>query len=255
MSNQTGDSSNIKVSFKIDTKIAAIVLLITNLITLMFWKPWQGSAELSSLSSKGEATLKVEPDQFEFYVNYNEDADDTEKALEKITSKSQSVIEGLKSLGLKDEQIETNLSTYDDLYYIEKSDDKTVGNLSITITIDDKDLAQKVQDYLITTSPDGSVSPYPSLSQEKQKQLTDEARSAAIDNARKNAEQTAEKLGVKIDKVTSYSEEEDSFGIPYALDARSEASSDSLSISAPSIDIMSGLEEFTYRVNVIYSVK
>jgi len=49
------------------------------------------------------------------------------------------------------------------------------GNKIINRKITDikKDLAQKVQDYLLTTNPKGSVTPYPSFSTAKQKELSE----------------------------------------------------------------------------------
>ncbi len=76
----------------------------------------------------------------------------------------------------------------------------------MTITVQSKDTAQKVSDYLLSTAPLGSVSPQPGFSDAKRKELQSRARDEAIKDARSKAEQNARNTGTRLDKVKEVSD-------------------------------------------------
>jgi uncharacterized protein YggE len=108
-------------------------------------------------------------------------------------------------------------------------------------------MAQKVQDYLLTTSPSGTISPYSAFSTEKRKELESQARDEATIDAREKAEQSAENLGFKLGKVKSI-EDQSGFGgvIPLDTPATMEDSARS------SLSVQPGENEITYTVRVVY---
>lgn len=81
---------------------------------------------------------------------------------------------------------------------VSQDNGQTTYELDLTVTIDSATLAQKVQNYLVTTSPTGNVSPSVNFSTTMQNSLENKARGEAESNARANAEQSAKNLGFKI---------------------------------------------------------
>lgn len=221
---------------------------------LLFWKPWDLAVNENTrkVSVTGSATVEAEPDQYQFNPTYTRDT------TEKISQLNDQIITTLKNLGVKDSEIKNNASRYgsQEIYYLvapEKGEEKSTLNL--TITVDNKKLAQKVQDYLVTTNPSGSITPYASFSTSMLKKLQNEARGDAIKDARKKADQTASELGVKIGKVISVSEGSDGecgYGaICYAADT---GVSSSKGAAEDSISVQPGTDEYTYSFTVVFAL-
>ena len=154
------------VNVALDLRIVVISLLIIMLGMLMSWRPWSASNSTDrSITVTGNATLKSAPDEYVFYPTYEFKDTDKDAALAQLTKQSDEVVAKLKELGVTDSNIKTNSSGYDKpLYYTEPSTDDVTYSLQLDVTVSDKDLAQKVQDYLVTTTPTGSVSPQSTLS-------------------------------------------------------------------------------------------
>ena len=131
-------------------------------------------------------------------------------------------------------------------------DDDTIYNLNLTITVSDKDLAQKVQDYLLTTGPSGQVTPQPGFSESKRKELEDKARDEATKDARSKAEQIAKNTGAKLGKVQSI-QDGGNLGqpVPLIYEDKSVSSSD----SKQSLQIQPGENELRYTVSVSYYLR
>ena len=123
----------------------------------------------------------------------------------------------------------------------------------MTIKIDNRDLAQKVQDYLITTSPTGAVSPQAGFSEAKRKTLETKARDQATKDARSKADQSAKNLGFKIGKVKTVTDSS-GFGGPivYGLAEGSNAGVDS---SNTKLAVQPGENDLQYSVTVTYYVR
>jgi uncharacterized protein YggE len=120
----------------------------------------------------------------------------------------------------------------------------------MTLAVEDKELAQKVQDYLVSSGSIGQVTPMTGFTQETRKILKDEATTLAVEDAKKRAEQTANNLGVKVVKVIKINETDDNYDI-YPI-----ASYDSTTIQeGSSLPINAGESEFPYSVNVVFEIR
>lgn len=227
------------------------------LSVLMFWQPWDQAvtANTRKITVTGTATVEAEPNQFQFSPRYTKDSTD------EITKLNDQIVATLKNIGVEDSQIKNNASRYGSTrayYIVETEDGKDETTLSLTITVDSKDLAQKVQDYLITTNPSGSITPYASFSTTKEKELQDKARGNAIKDARKKAQQTADGLGVKIGKVITVSEGSSGGGCgygsicPVALDS---VASNEVGETKASITVQPGTDEYTYSFTVVFALE
>lgn len=231
----------------------------------MTWQPWHSSTAQNSdrtISVTGESILQSEPDQFNFNPNYEFKDANRDAALASLSSKNTELVAKLKALGVADSGIKTNASDYGrgGVYYSGDSMSKDANvsyTLQLTITIQNKDLAQKVQDYLTTTSPSGSITPYNSFSDSKRKQLESQARDAATKDARAKAEQSARNLGFTLGNVKSVSDGS-GFGIAEPAVGKAMSATDSVSSVppvAPSITVQPGQDPLSYSVTVEYYLK
>jgi uncharacterized protein YggE len=225
-------------------KVSAIILLLTVLGLLAFTQPWNRVADNPrTIEITGEATIKRAPDSFVFNPTYEA------KSQEAINQKTTEVVAAVKALGLGDAGIQTSISSYDNYDMNGPTGEKNYTNY-LTLSVEDKELAQKIQDYLVTSGATGQISPSVSFKRDTQRQLKDEATTLAIEDARRRAEQTAQNLGVKLGKVIKINEPTDDYGVyPIAsYDASLKAEGSGLPINA-------GESEFTYSVNVVFEIR
>jgi uncharacterized protein YggE len=240
-------------SIQIDFRVVAAILLIVILAMFAVWRPWEGGGEDRTVSVTGQASLKAAPDEFVFYPTYEFKNADKQAALAAVTKKSGEVVAAVKNLGVADSGIKTNSDGYDTPLYKEDRNTPTYM-LRITINVGNKELAQKVQDYLITTSPSGAVSPQATFSDAKRKELESKARDEATKDARSKAEQSAKNLGFGLGNVKTVS---DGTGFGVGVMPAGRATMDAMA-TAPAIQqltLQPGENELTYSVSVTYYVR
>lgn len=240
------------LSLRVDYRILVIVLLVVIAAMLAVWKPWNAgvSAKDRTITVSGDASLQAEPDEFIFSPSYHYTNSDKTAALKQISDKSDEIVAQLKKLGVGSSKIETNASSWAYPVY-DGSDGTPSYNLNITVTVDDKILAQKVEDYLLTTSPTGQLTPQASFSDGKQKSLQSTARDEATKEARAKAEQSAKNLGFHLGAVKSVDDGSGFGGIIRPL-ATGEALDSAK--SSPSITIQPGENNLDYSVTVTYYI-
>lgn len=252
--------------FKPNYKVVSFVLLLVVVGMLAAWRPWSAGADANARTVEvtGDSTQVSAADKFEFYPSYQFTNTDQDAALKALSAKSDAVVAELKKLGVPGNKIKTTANghtTYE--YGSSKPSDASYSMpvapdgqdntylLQIVVTADSLELAQKVQDYLITTKPSGSITPVASFSDARRKQLEDAARSEAAKDARKKAEQMAKDLGFRLGKVKSVKDGSGFGSIPY-LEARD---------TQADVQTSGGLEvnpgEYTlpYQVTVTYYVR
>lgn len=257
-----------KLNMSLDLRVVVILLLVVIAGMLFVWKPWSeaatSAADSRTIKVTGEASLKAEPDEYVFSPMYTvqNSTSDQAAALEELSKKSQTIVDGLKALGIKDSQIKTNADGYNrgELLPINPTDPAApkptaTYSLRLTITVTEREQAQKVQNYLNTTTPTGPVTPYANFSATKRKQLEDQARDAATKDARRKADQSANNLGFELGKVKSVSDGSGFGAIPFA--ERGIASDTAVTtVPAPAeLSVQPGENELSYSVSVEYFVK
>jgi uncharacterized protein YggE len=231
--------------------ITLLLLLVAIAIIgglLYVCKPWQQnvSADQRTITVAGEAKVVAEPDEYVFRPHYVSKAADQQTALQTSTAKINEVVSKLKGLGVPSNKIKTNSYGYESYY---DSSNQTYSAY-IEATIGNKQLAQKVQDYLLTTSPQGAVTPQANFSDAKKRHLQDEGRDKATKDARAKAEQSAKNLDFKLGKVKTF-EDNTSAG----LDDPVTMGANSATVSEDSLSIQAGEDSLTYRVKVTYYLK
>lgn len=264
---------------KVDYRVVSVVLLLVILLLILLWHPWAKtlSANSRTVQVTGESTVKSEPDEFVFYPSYKSANTDSQASLAELSKKSDEIVAKLKSLGVRESNIKTNASSNDGKYMVTMTypnPEESSNVLQLTVTIDNRGLAQKVQDYLVTTGPTGSVSPSSTFSTAKQKQLQNQARDEATKDAKAKAEQTAKNLGFKLGAVKTV---EDQAGfdrmmpVPMSTNMESGAvavssvgatagSAGTIAVSPDAVKtarfpVLPGQDQVTYSVKVTYFVK
>ena len=242
-----------KLQVTVDYRIISLMLLAAIILMLLMWKPWASTKTTDrTVQVTGQATISARPDQFVFYPTYEFTNTNKQAALDALTAKSADIVAGLKKLGVADKDIKTNANG-SNWYYPVYSDGKSTYSLSLTVTVNSDSLAQKVQDYLISTTPSGSVSPQAGFSDKKRKEIEDQGRDQASKDARKKAEQSAKNLGFRLTAVKSVNDGTGFGGYPVPLyDGKSAMATDSVS---PSLILQPGQNDLAYTVTVTYYIK
>ncbi len=185
------------------------ILLLAVIAAMTFaWKPWTKPTAARTITVQGEATITAVPDKYDFQPTFA-GAD-----LKAVTATGNEAVARLKKLGVKDTDIKTAISSAgtmnpDPAYESPLMYPRPTSNTStytITLTVRDKTLAQKVSDYLATTPATGQVTPSASFNKDTAAKLDLDARSKASDNAKSKATVTAKQLGAHLGKVITISD-------------------------------------------------
>lgn len=249
---QGENKKNLNIS--LDFRLISLILLAVIAAMLLLWKPWQEQpgANDRTVQVTGDAKISAEPDEFVFYPTYSFKNSDQSAALAELNKKSDEIVSELNKLGVADNKIKTNSDGYErGLYMPDKTDGSTTYTLTLTVTVDDKELAQKVQNYIVSTNPMGAVSPQASFSEKKRKELENQARDTASKDARRKAEQSAKNLGYDLGRVKSVSDGS-GFGPIQPLMSRGAAADSS---AASELSLQPGENDLNYSVTVTYYIK
>jgi uncharacterized protein YggE len=246
-----------KLNIALDYRIIIIVLLIVIGAMLWLWKPWQSEPQTDrTISVTGQTTIKAEPDEFVFSPTYQFKNADKKAALQELSKKSDEITAKLKEIGVSDNHIKSNTGGYQDYYYYTNTNNTYTYNLSFTITADSKEQAQKVQDYLVTTESEGTISPNANFSDSKKKQLEDQARDQATKDARAKADQSAQNLGFKIVSVKSVNDGNNNLDniYPRLFNGVSDLSQGTNSAESK-LQVQPGENDLNYSVRVVYYIR
>jgi uncharacterized protein len=244
-----------KLNLSLDLRIVSGVLLAIIVVMLALWMPWESSEKSDEvIKVTGETVLKAEPDQFVFYPSYPFKSKDKADASSQATAKGNEISAKLKELGVSDSDIKLAVDGYMGRPFPDNGVDEYTYTAQLTITVDNREKAQEIQDYLTTTQPQGSVTPQATFSEEKRIELEAQARDQATQDARNKADQSAKNLGFKLGRVKSV---EDGTGFndggPITLEGRGTAvAMDSASSKLP---VQPGENEIRYSVTVTYFVR
>lgn len=246
-----------KFSLSLDYRLIIAVLLAIIVALVILWKPWvtkSSHAEDRTVSVSGDATIKAEPDEYVFSPSYQFKNTDKSAALDALTKKSAELVGKLKGLGVPDSNIKSGSSGYDYYpYYYDAGSRTNTYTLQLTITANNREQAQKVQDYLVGTEPTGAVSPSVTFSEAKRKDLESQARDKATKEARAKADQSAKNLGFKVGAVKSVNDGA-GFGA-YPLYDKATPNNVSGDTAISQLSVQPGENELRYSVTVVYYLR
>lgn len=232
------------------------LLLLLAILGLLLWsKPWDASSTnetARTIRVSGEATLEATPDEFVFYPYFEEKGSDQDALKATLTKQANDAVEAIKALGVAEDKIALDASSYDRWYW--EKDEQGVLTASLTVTVDNKDKAQEVQDYLLNTSAKGQLTPQGVFSKAKQKELDAQAIKEASADARSKAEAQATLFDAKLGKVVTVEQGYDSV-FPVAYNGRGIAEDVALEASSSFLPVLPGQDEYTQTVSVTYELK
>ncbi len=246
-------------SMSVDLRLLVGVLLVVIVAMLFVWKPWSTQANTGqTITVNGSATLTAAPDQYVFNPQYEFKNADKAVALAALNTKSNELVAKLKSLGVADKNIKSNSSGYDNSTYYDETNKTFMYTLNLTVTVSDAKLTQKVEDYLVTTSPSGQVSPTADFSTARRKQLESQARDQATKEARTKADQSAKNLGFHVGKVKTVTDSGfgggGGGGCGGGICMLQGATKDSVA-SAPNLKVQPGQNNLDYSITVVYYLR
>lgn len=247
------------ITIKLNLWVICAVLVITNLLTIVMWQPWtNGSRASRTITVTGTTTIESAPDKFVFTPYYQKQGTNKIAINKELSDLAKTITDNLISLGVDESAIKSEVSSYDYEIYKSGSGEETSANLNLTINVRDKTLAQKVQDYITTTSPSGSITPQVSFSDSKQRILESSARTAALKDAKTKAVASAKQLDANLGKAVSVSDLNSSGVTPlpwlYGTDDKA-VSPSSIESTGSSYRILTGMNEYTFSVEVTYELK
>ncbi len=252
-----------KLPLSISPRWIILILLAIIIVVLLLWKPWNQApgANTRTVSFTGNATVKATPDEFTFYPSYDFTNADKQAGLSAVTAKSNELVAKLKSIGVPDAKIQTSINSSQDSSkrpqaypQMLQSDGDFSFTLQLNVVATSRAIAQKVQDYLVTTTPTGTVTPYPTFSETLRKKLETQAAYDAGKDARSKAEQSAKNIGYKLRAVKSVEEGNGFTGGVQPL----KSSGDSYgtdAVPAPELGVQPGENSLDYSVTVVYYIK
>lgn len=245
---------NKSIKISVDLKLIAIILAAVIIAMLAVWMPWEARGETRKITVAGHARINAQPDFYHFTPMYQRQNVNRDKAIAELNEHVKTVTEKLKELGVEDQHIELQTSAYDQPYPQPepraKVEDAVTAHLTIKAT--NKELAEKVQNYLLTTSPQGTITPSTTFSDEKRDKLEDEARDKAIADAKVQAERTARQLNAKLGKVLDIKDTVAGGIVPYGREA---IALDNAVSSSPGLPIFPGEQEISFSVEAVFEIK
>lgn len=249
-------AKNNSMTFSLNLRWLSIFLIGVIVVMLFIWRPWTPNPDAKNriVTVTGETTVTAVPDEYVFQPGYQFKNADKAAALSEVTKKSDEVIKKLKSLGVADNKIKSDAGGYEYSYYYDSDSKQSTYSLRLTVTVDSKAMAQKVQDYLVSTSPTGTVSPQASFSTKLRKDLENKARDDAAKDARAKAERTAQNLGFSLGKVKTISDVSGVNSPIFYGDLGATSLSAGDSVKSPSLSVQPGENELPYSITVVYYV-
>lgn len=238
-------------------KIVQFSLLVSIFGLLLWSAPWSESTSTlnRTITVTGESTVTAAPDEFTFYPYFQESGTDKEALKKNLTTKANDAVEKLKELGVSEDKITLDASSYDYWYYNEGQ--KGNLNIRLEIVVADKEVAQKVQDYLLTIDVKGQLSPQATFSKTLQKKLDAQAIEEASNDARSKAETQANLFNAKLGKVITINQGSDSIFYSYGQSGGLElaAVTDGDDTANSSLPVLPGENEYTQTISVVYELR
>lgn len=209
------------------------------------------------ISVQGEGSISVRPDIATFSLSVVSEGKTVKTATADNSQKMKDVIDAIKELDIKEEDIKTTNYSLNPRYNYDKNPARIEGyRLSQDILITVRDL-DKVEDVIAEGTNNGAnrMSNLQFLVDEKEEYLK-EAREEAVAEAKAKAEEIEKTVGITLGKIVGYRElggndyQPIRYDKMYAMDMVAESS-----FAGEDFSIESGSQEIVSRIELIYEIK
>nr|QNO52396.1 hypothetical protein IAKEDICC_00017 [Methanosarcinales archaeon ANME-1 ERB6] len=163
----------------------------------------------STISVSGTGAIETEPNQAKVCLGVETQSKNVTEALDENSLRMTAVIEAMKALGISKDNIET---TYFNIYPVIDYENKSKQiegykvNNEVTVELDDLGKIGKVIEEAINTGANRVRRIEFDLTEDKKKELREEAIKEACDDARAKADAIASGLGLELVRVSAVSE-------------------------------------------------
>ena len=201
-----------------------------------------------SITVTGHGTVKVTPDVADLWLGVQTTADTGDAAMTTIETKSQALVNQLKELGIPAEDIQTsNLSLYPNYGQNGRTINGYTASVDVSVRARQIDGIGALLDAVQGSVGDELTIGGISFSYEDPEAVLEQARIAALENARARAGQYAAAAGTEVGEIVKIVETPTGGPIPYMVEAR-ELAADSGAAIEP------GSQELAVDVSVVFEM-
>lgn len=212
------ENKNFSVNF-----LMSVIFIILGLLTIKFFNisyplAIVSTTQSSELAVVGEGKVEVTPDTAYIDAGITVDrASSVAEAQKKINEINNKIIDSLREVGIEKADIKTSNYSINPNYKYENNENRVDGyngNVTIEVKVRNPQMASKVIETVTTAGANqiqGSrfVVDRPELYRE-------EARNAAIKNAKEQAQNLAKNLGIKLGKIVNIVESSPGQSTPFS---------------------------------------
>ena len=241
---------NHKFTLSVDLRIVCLALVAVIIIMFGLWQPWDTNTQKRTITITGSGKVTATPDSYQFNPSFQK------ATTPELNTQVATVTSKLKELGVADKDITVQTSAFSNPVKISiaPAPDQNYSYAYLTISVPTKELAQKIQDYIATTDAQGQLTPYPNFSDDKQKQLKEQARDAAILDAKSQASKTATGIGAKVGKVIELKDNDNNYDILVNEGGQGQKAMPAVSDSN-NLPIYPGEQDINVSVRVVFEIK
>jgi uncharacterized protein len=267
----------------------ALFLIVKTVLTYKEAVDYKNINNVSYINVSGKSEIYVKPDTLTFNININEEGKDNAEVTKKVADKEKKALEILKANGVKEEDVKLQGYSTQDKYEnvtqpctypavapslspdsrmqpmiarpCENTNSKIVGQI-ITQTMEvkikdiDTNANSEIRSKIITElsaqniKADGFTFVVYDVDTIKKQQ-----REKAIANAKVDAKKLAKDLGVRLDDLSSFSDNNGMYPM-YGMGGDAMMSKSSIETQAPSApELAPGQQKITSNVTLTYSIK
>lgn len=236
------------------TATVLAIVLVTKFVAPIPLSVTQVTTEKSSaFSATGMSTISTIPDKVEITLGVSRRESDIKQAQARANEIINKINADLQGLGINKDDIKTqNYSIYPN-YDFQTGGQRITGysvDISLTVSLTDFEKLNTVVDMATAAGANQVSGIQFELSEEKEREIKNQAREEAIADARANAEQLSRMAGMRLGKVINVVEEPQGNG-EYPMFAQDAAIGRGGSAGAPT-NIEPGSTSYTYTVTLSY---
>lgn len=205
----------------------------------------------NTISITGEGKVLAKPEIGQVDLSVMTEAKTVSPAVSENTSKMNKITQGMKELGIKEEDLKTiDYNIYPKYQYLAGKSEIIGYEVRQTLRVKVRDLDKTGQVLEKAASLGANLVGSLEFTFDEPEKLKDEAREKAILNAKKKAEDLASSLGVKLGKIVSFTESTEPEPSPSYYGALKEG----MGGGGEEPQIQTGQNEIEARVTLTYEI-
>ena len=232
----------------------AVLVVLTVFILVSINKVWNTAATTNTVSFSGEGRVVSKPDIAKVNLSIVTNALTSKIAQDENSNKSKAVTDYLKKQNIDDKDIKTTgYNIYPQYKYPQYGGQPTITgyqvNQTMEVKVRDLDKVSNILDGVVSAG--ANVVNQLSFEIDSPEALKAEARTKAIADAKKKANELKSQVGISLGKIVNFSENTGGYPIPVYFDAQVKGMGGG--DGGPSVP--TGENEITVNVIITYQIK